>query len=151
MCRRSSRLIRQQPVDRGEGLTVLEFLRGVCALIGHAFSSEEDDSRFIDLYSRYVDDFGGDSRGRIERMCPGLRVIGVRMEIIRSGHSGYCSDPDDEDFVADPGQEVYYIALPEGLVGDVDDIEPEDFDVYEHSQCWCGGQVSRYSVIGIIC
>ena len=151
MSRRSARLIRQQPVDRGEGLTVLEFLRGVCALIGHSFTNAEDDDRFINLYNTYVDGFGGYDTGLIQRMCPGLRVIGVRMRIVRSGHSGYCSDPDDDDFVGVPEHEIYYIALPAGLVGNVDYIRPEDFDIYEHSQCWCGGQVNRYTVIGINC
>ena len=151
MSRRSARLIRQQPVDRGEGLSVLEFLRGVCAIIGYSSLSENHDNRFVDLYNRYVDYYGGYDTGLIQRMCPGLRVIGVHMRIVRSGHSGYCSDPDDDDFVGVPEHENYYIALPEGLVGDIDDIRPEDFDVYEHSQCWCGGQVNRYTVIGINC
>lgn len=144
-----------QPISV-EGLNVLEFLRGVCSLIGKYDILGNE--LYYDLYSQYVDtlskydlEIRPGSRD-LERKWPGLRIIKVRMEVVTSGHNGYCSDHEaDDEFVGEPGVEGYDIALPEGLVGNVEDIRPEQFDIIEQHECWCGGVVSKYTVIGIDC
>jgi hypothetical protein len=132
-----------QYLSSAEGLSMLEFIQRVFVHVGDVTEFLSNDV-YYELYHKHVG-----SRSYLEDKFPDLHIITLNCSVIRSGHSGYCSDPDDEDYISDPYESIIYIALPDGLVGDIADISADQLLSHEHSQCWCGGQSENWSVVSI--
>jgi hypothetical protein len=138
MPRRSARkpVAPKDPFEDAEGMELFRYLCIVFESVGDV----------VGRYERFGM-FASSSEEWLREKYPDLQILRVRFSVEFSGHSGYCSDPDEDSEVYIENDQEHYVALPQVLVGHLSDIyDVSRFPVMEHSQCWCGGRVKSWRV-----
>lgn len=150
MSRRSARIAGSQSIadlNSVEGMSVFDFIQGV-------FDCYGGDDCFNSRFNRLSQNYLSDSYRYLTRDHPDLNIITLRCQIVhrdncREGLKGLCYDLSDIDDDGIIEEENIYIALPPGLIGNIEDIDPDDIQSHLGCVCWCGGQYTEYIVLSI--
>lgn len=128
----------RDPIQEAEGMQMFHYLCSAFECAGDVVGHYE---RFTMLTSM--------SEEWLREQYPDLEFIRVRFSVQSYSHSHDCLAY-DQDF---PGlfedEKEVFIALPDGLVGDLDDIDVSQFPIVEHLQSWSGDSAESWRVVDI--
>jgi hypothetical protein len=140
MTRRTTRLtapvVTRDPHQEALGMDLFHYLCTAFECAGDVVGHYERFTMFTSMSEEWL-----------REQYPHLLIIRVRFYVQTYHHSHDCYDHELPSLFED--EKDCFIALPDGLVGDLDDIDISQFPVVEHLQSWSGDSVQSWRVVDI--